>query len=142
MKHISNAQSTEVSNSIQFQVVGGSPASQNCSAEFENAIKANSRQQEQFNPFKCSASLFTESGRRLAYLDRLITPTVAFSGQYWFCEVKFVPESQALMYDLIENHIDRPLASKLSSNQLAEEFSHDNEPALIVIQVSSLIIIY
>lgn len=67
---------------------------------------------------------------------------MAFSGQYWFCEVKFVPESQVLMYDLIENHIDRPLAGKLSSSQLAEEFSRDNEPALIVIQVSSLIIIY
>lgn len=140
VKHVSNAVSTEISNQVQFQVVGAMSISHNCSSEFEQSLRL-SRQPEQLNPFKCSASLYTESGRRLSYLDRLISTSVSFAAQHWTCEVKFVANSDALMYDLIENHVDRPVLSapNKSPQQLIDEFSRENEPALILIQVACFI---
>lgn len=134
VKYLSNAHSSEVSNQILFktQSTSSSAVNQNCSSEFESALKMRSKaDQEALNPFKCSARLYTESGRRLTYLERLISTSIGFEGQHWSCEVKFAADSETLMYDLIENHIDRPPVGFKS-----DEFSRENEPALISIQVN------
>jgi hypothetical protein len=132
VKYLSNAVTAESTNQIQFQVQG-THSNQNCSTEFEAILKVKQQNLEHLNPFKCTASLYTQSGKRLSYLDRLFGASVGFEGQHWFCEVKFATNSDVQIYDLIENHIDRPVGGGVSTQ--IEEFSRDNEPALIRIEV-------
>jgi hypothetical protein len=114
----------------------------NCSQRFEQLLintAATSRQgkaavaaQQQIDaltPFKCSASLYTKSGRRLAYLDRLLGTSVTYADQHWSCEIAFAADSSALIYSLLENNVDR------GSKKSGEAFSDENEPTLIKLAV-------
>ncbi len=112
----------------------------NCSERFESFLHA--RQQSKsasqslgdLIPFKCTASLFTKSGHRLAYLDRLLITNVNYVNQHWSCEVRFAPNSNSLLYTLIDSNIDRNLAVNAKSN---EAFSDENEPTLIKLTVNT-----
>lgn len=134
---LSNARSSEASNQVQFSIkstsLGG--GGQNCSKEFENAMAGRSRgEQEQLNPFRCWARFYNEHNGHLVYLDRLVNTVVSFESDHWTCELKFAPESEALVYNLIENHIDRP-TSGFKNAQQSDDSSLENEPVQIRIQV-------
>lgn len=147
---LSNARSSEASNRVQFRVQsnsqGGSMLTlggtgQNCSTDFEQLMSTRSRsEQEQLNPFRCRARFYNDHGGHLVYLDRLVNTLVSYEADHWTCELKFAPESESLVYNLIENHIDRP-ASGFRSNQESDDSSRENEPVQIRIQVDAKLII-
>lgn len=99
-KILTNSQSL---NQISFQT--DSALNPNCSNEFQvlfNSLKQNS----DLIPFKCSASIYTQSGKRLEYLDRLISTNLIYTGQHWTCDLNFNASSNSLLYELIENHVE------------------------------------
>ena len=110
----------------------------NCSAQFEQLFQAKSKASAQLvadlTPFKCTASLYTKSGHRLAYLDRLLVTQVTFVNQHWSCAIKFAPNSNSLLYALIESNIDPNLAANKKSD---DTFSNENEPTLIKLSINS-----
>ena len=113
-------------------------ADQNCTDNFELFFKskhASSLFLNDLTPFRCSASLFTKSGTKLAYLDRIIHTSVVFSSQHWSCNVTFAPNSNYLLYELIDNNIDRPLV--IDSAESLNKISSSNEPSQIRVYVES-----
>jgi hypothetical protein len=72
-------------------------------------------------PFKCSASLYTESSKRqLTYLNQLIKTKVVFVNRHWACDVQFVADASALMYDLIDSNQEQDI---------------DNQPVVVRVTV-------
>lgn len=121
---------SSTSNLIQFQSVNGH-YSQNCSDSFENFINTQNIK-EDLIPFKCSASLYTESGNRhLSYLDQLIKTRVLFINRHWTCDVQFLPGSNSLMYDLIESNQEH-VYDENNKNVVI-----DNEPVLTRINIET-----
>ncbi len=121
-KFISNVHENET---LQFQVeppvVSMKNIQENCS--LENNLQF-------LVPFKCMASLYTKSGHRLAYLDRLIQTSIKYNQKikHWSCEIKFLPNSNSLLYQFIESNLD-------PNNFSLEGFSDSNEPSSIKIAV-------
>ena len=113
-------------------------ADQNCTDNFELFFKskhANSLLLNDLTPFRCSASLFTKSGTKLAHLDRIIHTSVVFSGQHWSCNVTFAPNSNYFLYELIDNNLDRPLV--INGADCLTKISNNNEPTQIRVYVES-----
>jgi hypothetical protein len=113
---------------IQFEI-GNQNINQNCSDEFEMLFKSRQKQNipsliNEIVPFKCYISLFTQSGKRLTYLDRLMTTSVVYNRNHWSCELKFVEDSYLKFYELIENNIDRP-------NEGSSFIQQEGEPSFI-----------
>lgn len=147
-KHITNSESQSFINNdqnsqqntqhqiIPFQIDTSSSLllpNSNCSDQFESYLHSLPHQQQHHEliPFRCSASLFTKSGHRLAYLDRLILTSVTYTNQHWSCVVKFVPNSASLIYTLIDANVDR------SVDTSQDKFSDENEPTSIKLTVDS-----
>lgn len=103
-------------NLVQFDLK--TPQNQNCSDLFEKI----SPQIEHLIPFKCTASLYTKTGTRLPYLDRLIKTNVKYLNRNWNCEINFISGSSSLLYDLIESNQERSI-------------NNDNEPVSVKVSV-------
>lgn len=124
-------QLSPTSNLVQFQSAG-SFYSQNCSSSFEKAFYAQNIN-EALIPFKCSASLYTESGKReLSYLNQLIKTKLTFFNRHWTCDVQFVPDSSVLMYDLIDSNQEQTADSQQNKRNYV-----DNEPVLVRVAVEA-----
>jgi len=123
-KYITNVPSTSLAalniidssfNMVQFQTNLNiqSIQNQNCSDLFE---KISLKIKDQI-PLKCSASLFSKSGQRLTYLDRLVKTNLIFTNRNWFCDISFVPESPSILYDLIDANQKRSATNSVNENE-------------------------
>ena len=107
---------------IQFKVFNNHFNS-NCSGLFEQTLAGLGKQAfADLIPFKCTASLYTGSDKRLAYLDQLIRTRVTYIDRAWTCEIAFVDTSATQLYELIEY------------NQSLENTA-DNEPVQVQLKI-------
>ncbi len=130
INYISNflIESDKSLTSILFEI-DNQVINQNCSEEFEKIFKARQKQNipslvNEIVPFKCYATFYTQTGKRLSYFDRLLMTSVVYNRNHWSCELKFVEDSYSKFYELINNNIGEGMF-----------IQQENEPSFIRIHV-------
>ena len=134
INYVSNS-ITESDNSlkmIQFEI-GNQNINQNCSEEFEKIFISRQKLNipslvNEIVPFKCYAAFYTQSGKRLSYLDRLMVTSIIYSRNHWSCDIKFVENSHSKLYELIDSNVDRP-------NDGNSFIKQENEPTFVRVHV-------
>jgi len=120
-------------NQIQFIPSSTSNLNLNCSDQFESFFKEKKASSwtklNDFIPFKCSASLYTQTNKQLTYMNRIISSDVTFHEQHWTCNLSFILNSNALLYELLERNIDEPRNDGIK--QSIDEINLANEPTTI-----------
>jgi hypothetical protein len=113
-------------------------SSSNCTNQLE---QFNTRLSHEYIPFKCYVSLYSKSNVRLEHLERLILTNINLLDQQWTCEVSFIPNSDALFYDLIQDEQSEPVSMRVNvqSKYLKEETSQNQlaEPFITAFQVQT-----
>jgi hypothetical protein len=110
--HVTNL--IDETNVIQFKISSSSSSSsKDCTARFESYFlklrqTSSVSKLNEIVPFKCSASLYTPSGKRLDYMSHLINCAISFYQHEWTCNLVFVANSNHLLYSLIERDMDEP----------------------------------
>ena len=124
-KYLTNLADAEATI-VQFSFGSSSlSANSNCTDHFENFLALKRVAMDKVTPFRCSASLYTQSGKRLDYMSRLLTSEVTFYQQHWSCNVSFVANANTLLYELIERNIDD------DGKKSAEVLNRESEPTLM-----------
>jgi hypothetical protein len=137
VKYLTNLIDSEQQPQNQIQFIPSSTSNLNlnlnCSDQFESFFrekKASSwTKLNDFIPFKCSASLYTQTNKQLAYMNRIIFSDVTFHEQHWTCNLSFILNSNVLFYELLERNIDEPRND--GTKQSIDEINRANEPTLI-----------
>ncbi|CAF0812330.1 unnamed protein product [Brachionus calyciflorus] len=98
-------------NSFEF-IINDHRQDAECSSDFEQVFTSSQ------SPFKCQIGLYNSNDQKLNYMDRLIKTEVKYHNKNWLCEIKFIQNSEQIIYDLMSHHIDQ---TKGKSSYLEQE---------------------